>query len=67
MLHLIFAASSLADDFSMIIMGHMFGGCIGSVAVNLLVSVLLLCAKTFGIQRSARQSAGIRSALTWQR
>jgi len=30
----VFAASSLADGFQMRILGHMFGGCIGSVAVN---------------------------------
>jgi hypothetical protein len=34
---LIFPASSLADHFQMCILGHMFGGCIGSVAVNELV------------------------------
>jgi hypothetical protein len=33
-----FPASSLGDDFSMYILDHMFAGCIGSVAVNLLVS-----------------------------
>jgi len=27
-------AASLADDFSMCILGHMIGGCVGSVAVN---------------------------------
>jgi hypothetical protein len=49
MLLLIFAASSLADDFEMCILGHMFGYYIGSVAVNYLLSVLLLGAKNGNI------------------
>jgi len=35
--------------------------------VNSLVSALMLCAKNVRICCSARQSAGIRSALTWRR
>jgi hypothetical protein len=34
MLLLISPAASLADDFSMCILGHMYGGSIGSVTVN---------------------------------
>jgi hypothetical protein len=34
LLLLISPAVSLPDDFEMCILGHMFGGCIGSVAVN---------------------------------
>ena len=34
MLPRILAASSLTDDFEMCIMGHIFGGCIGSIVVN---------------------------------
>jgi hypothetical protein len=34
MLLLVFAAASLADDLEMCILGHMFGGYIGSIAVN---------------------------------
>jgi len=41
---LILAASSFTEDFQMGIMGHIAGCCIGSVAVDLLVSALLLCA-----------------------
>jgi len=44
MLLFILAASSLTDDFEMRILGHMFGGCIGSVMVDQLVSAFLLCA-----------------------
>jgi len=55
----IFPASSFADDFEICILGHMFGSCIGSVAVKLLVSALLLCARNVRICCSTRQSAGI--------
>jgi hypothetical protein len=34
MLLLVFAAASLADDLYMYILGHMFGGYIGSIVVN---------------------------------
>jgi len=46
---LVFAASCLADDFSIFILGYMFGGCIGSIVVNKLVSALMLFAKKFDI------------------
>jgi len=49
MLLLIFAASSLADDFEMGILRNMYGGCIGRVAVNELLSALLLCGKNVHI------------------
>jgi hypothetical protein len=45
MLLLIFAASCLTEDFSIYILSHKFGGCIGSVMGNYLVTALLLCAK----------------------
>jgi len=41
---LIPAASSFTADVQMGILGHIAGGCIGSVAEDLLVSALLLCA-----------------------
>jgi hypothetical protein len=44
MLFLILAASSVMDDFSMFILSHIFGGRIGSIAVNKLASAFLLCA-----------------------
>jgi hypothetical protein len=44
MLLLIRAASSLTDDFSMCILGYVFGGCIGSLAVDQLMPAFLLCA-----------------------
>ena len=34
MLLLDFAATGLTKDFEMSILGHMLGGCIGSIAVN---------------------------------
>jgi len=34
MLLVVFAADSLADDLYMCILGHMFGGYIGSITVN---------------------------------
>jgi len=46
---LVFAASSHAEDLYMCIPGHMFGGCIGRITVNKLVSALLLCAKNVHI------------------
>jgi len=36
--------SSHSDNISMRVLGHMIGGCIGSVALAKLMSVLLLCA-----------------------
>jgi len=39
----ILAPSSFTHHFSMCILGHIVGGCIGSVAVNYLVSALLMC------------------------
>jgi len=41
---LILAASSFTDDLKMRILGHIPGGCIDSIGVDKLVSVLLLCA-----------------------
>jgi hypothetical protein len=38
------AASSLTDDFSICFLVHVFGGCIGSLAVDLLVPAFLLSA-----------------------
>jgi hypothetical protein len=44
MLLVIRAASSLMDNFSMGILRHVFGGCIGSLAVDYLVPAFLLFA-----------------------
>jgi len=42
MLHLILAASGLTDNFKVCVWGHIFGGCNCSVALNWVVSALLL-------------------------
>jgi len=42
MLLLIIAASNLTNDFEMCILGHSFGGYIGSIMVDQLVSALVL-------------------------
>jgi hypothetical protein len=44
MLLLIRAASSLTENVSMGILGHVFGGCIGRLAVDYLVPAFLLFA-----------------------
>jgi len=44
MLLFIVAASGLTDDFQISILGPICGGFIGSIAVDELVSALLLCA-----------------------
>jgi len=64
MLLLIFAASGLTDDFKLCTLGHVFGGCIGSVTVNWLVSAFWLCANEWRIECSAGQSASVGSAHT---
>lgn len=42
-LHHILTASGFTSNFEMCSLGHTFGGCIGSVMMDQMVSALLLC------------------------
>jgi len=64
---LIFAASGLTGDFWMGILGHTFSGCIGSVAVESLLSALLLCDSEWRVGWSVSPLAWFRSTLTFLR
>jgi len=53
MVHLILAASSVTHNEYMRILGHTSGDCIGSIPVDWLVSVLMLCTSKWRIGWSA--------------
>jgi len=61
------AASSLMDDFEMYILGRIFSGCIGCIAVDWLVSAFLQCSNGWRIWHRACQLALSQSALPWPR
>jgi hypothetical protein len=67
MLLLVIAASSVVEDFSMCVLGHIFDGCIGTIAVKKVLFALLLRMDNCGNQYITYPTARILSTLNrWQ-